>query len=160
MSKGPVLPAAADFFRLRIHGHQPSAREGTDIRTTFFVQRQIPSRDTTAPVAQHLRVGSSPLDPVARVIGSRVVRTALRPVKLHLGKCLANPAHHLRCPHISVKRNRIAELAEIRILQFIDCPAPQVVVVIQNPDLRCHPALLQRGTEVVLHECDFVFLRP
>ena len=101
MRKCPVLPASADFFRLRIHGHQPSAGERPDIRTPFLVQRQIPSRDAAAPVAQHLRVGSSPLGPVARVIGSRVVGSAFRPVKLHSEEMRREPCSSFpACPRI------------------------------------------------------------
>ena len=59
-----------------------------------------------------------------------------------------------------MESDRIAEFANIRILKFRHGAAPEVVVVVQNPDLGRGIRFLKQGPQMVLHETHLVFLRP
>src|SRR3954468_11629987 len=90
--------------------HQASAGEWTDIRTSLVVQRQIPSSDRLTPVARDLRECLGPLCPVCGVIRGRVIGTTLSPINLRVGIRIVKLAHLLGRAHVSVERNRVANL--------------------------------------------------
>jgi hypothetical protein len=57
-------------------------------------------------------------------------------------------------------RHPIHILGQTLILELVHHTAPQVVVVIEDPDLCVQSPLLDRGAEVILHEVDLVLLPP
>ena len=57
-----------------------------------------------------------------------------------------------------MKCDRIAVFAKTFVVEFADRPPPQVVVVIENPDLCANTILLKRWAQVVFNESDFVLL--
>jgi hypothetical protein len=61
-------------------------------------------------------------------------------------------------PKYPVPRHPVDILVDIRIAKFIDHAAPQLVGVIENPDLCVERSFLQRRAEVALHKILFVFL--
>src|ERR1039458_8083838 len=87
-------------------------------------------------------------------------RTAFRPIKLRVGMSVVHLVHHLRRSDISVKCDRVAVFAHAPFIEFADRPSPQVVVMVEYPDLRGEATLLKRGAKVVLDESNLVFLRP
>src|SRR5579862_7546977 len=114
-----------------MNGDEAATSEGTNVGPPFFVERKIPSGDRLAPVANRLGERLSPIRPICRIVGSRIVGTAFGPMQLRLGMCFVHLAHHVRRADISMKRDRIAKLAQAVIVEFANGAAPKVVVVVK-----------------------------
>src|SRR5215813_10873769 len=69
MRERPVLPAASDFFRLRMNRHHASAGKWSDVGSSFFVESQIPSGNRLRPVTQNLRKRLAPIRPISQIVG-------------------------------------------------------------------------------------------
>src|SRR4029077_14232286 len=68
-------------------------------------------------------------------------------------------ARHFRRTYIGVPRDRIAVLAQTGIIELADGTAPEIVVVVEDPDLCGNRVLLKQRSQMILHETDFVLLR-
>ena len=69
MREGPVLSTTRDFFGLRMDRDHAAAREGANVGASFFIEREIPSGDRAAQVADGGGVGLPPLRPVGEIVG-------------------------------------------------------------------------------------------
>src|SRR6201987_732455 len=160
MSQSPILTAASDFAGLRVNGHNATAREGSDVRTSVFIEREVPSGDRSAPVAQNAGEGACPLRAIGQIAGIGVVGSTFGPIHFGVGAGFVRLGHHLRLSHIAVPGNRVAILTQVGIVKFGDGAPPQVVIVIKNPDL-CFKILLgERWSQKLGYEIDLIFLRP
>src|SRR5262249_26484497 len=68
-------------------------------------------------------------------------------------------AHHLRAADVTVPCDGLTVLTHFIVLQFASSPSPQIVVVIQNPDLRRQSVLLEQGAKCP-NELHLIFLSP
>ena len=73
---------------------------------------------------------------------------------------LVHFAHHGGRADVSVKGDIVAVLAEASVVEFGDGAAPEIVIVVEDPDFRGEAILTKQRAEVVFDESDFVFLRP
>src|SRR5205807_7791682 len=103
---------------------------------------------------------SRPLAPVREITGIGIVRTAFGPMHLGFGVSVVDLAYHVRSAVIAVPCNRIGVLAELGVGQRANCASPQVVVVIQDPDLGWHATAFQERAEMVAHKLNLIFLGP
>src|SRR5690242_3100478 len=117
MHEGPELSAACHFEGLGVNGHDSTAWEWSNVWSSLFIERKIPSCDRFASISQCFGKDFRPMSPVAEVIGTRVVWPTLSPVHTDLWKLIFHLLHHLGFSHISVPGNVVAELAQTRILQ-------------------------------------------
>src|SRR5262249_28254989 len=115
--------------------HQPSAAEWTDIWPPVFIQGQIPSRNRAATVAQNLSKGFAPIGSIASVVGIGIVRSPLGPIHLRLRICTVNAIDPFRLPNIPVPSDGVSVITYARRFQFSHRTAPQIIVVVNQPDL-------------------------
>src|SRR6202043_591714 len=62
--------------------------------------------------------------------------------------------------HVAVPGNCVRVLAQTRRFQFAHGAAPQVVIVVDDPDLCFYSGAFKRRTELSANEIGFVFLGP
>ena len=68
--------------------------------------------------------------------------------------------HGRSISHISMPRDPIDIFIRCRITKLSNRPAPQAVVMIENPYLRLHTSTAQRGPKMLLHKLNLVLLPP
>ena len=64
--------------------NQPTAGEGADVGTSFFVEREIPSRERFAPVAKGVGESVAPVHPVRGIVGRIDIGTTLGPIEMRV----------------------------------------------------------------------------
>src|SRR5580658_9493677 len=160
VSECPILPATGNLSRLRVNGHHAATRERTNVWPSMLVKRQVPRGDGAAPVAKHLAERSGPLAPIGQIRGVRIIRPTFGPMHLNLGIGILDLAHHVRAAIIAMPRNRIDILPKLPIPQRAYGSPPQIVVMVQHPNLYWHPIALQKWAQMVADEFNLVFLRP
>src|ERR1700685_30913 len=124
MRERPILTATRNLLRLGMNRDHPAAGKRPYVRPTFLIERQIPSTKRLAPVTNRLSERLPPIRPVSGIVRSRVVRGAFCPIQLRVRMGLMHLVHHFRRAHISMKRDRVAILAQSLIVEFADRPAP------------------------------------
>src|SRR4029077_4248103 len=77
-----------------------------------------------------------------------------------VGKHVMDATHRIRGSYIRMPSYTIDILSDLRITQFVDDPAPKIVVMVEDPDLGIQRCSFQSGTQVKRYENHFVLLRP
>ncbi len=124
-----------------------------------MIERKVPRSDAAAPVAQIAGERLGPLRPVGRIVLVGHVRTTFGPVAVDFRVRVVHGRHLVSVADIAMPGDCRAVLAHFGIFQGRDGAAPEIVVVVDHPDLRVHLGVAQSGTKMPLHEVDFVFLR-
>src|ERR1700723_2056074 len=135
VSKGPVLSAASDLCGLRVDRHHAAAREWPNVRASSLIESEVPCSNGAAPVAEYSAESSAPLAPISQIPRICIVRTAFRPVHLSLRLSILDLCHHLGSAVVAVPGNGIGVAAELCVGQHADRAAPQIIVMVQQPDL-------------------------
>src|SRR2546423_8960451 len=117
-------------------GDQTTAGEGDYVRFAVFVQGQIPSNDAPHPVSQDSSVCFAPLGPIHQIAWISNVRSAFGPIHLSVRMGCKYFLHVVRLAEISMPRNRPGVFAYFLIIEFTNGPAPEVIVMINQPYLR------------------------
>src|SRR5258708_23798013 len=113
-----------------------TARERPYVWFAVFTQGQVPCNDATYPIPQNSSVCLAPLGPIHQVPRISNVRAAFGPIHFRVwmgGKHFLHPVWLAKIP---MPRNRPGVFAHFLIVQFTNGPAPQVIVVINQPYLR------------------------
>src|SRR5712671_3895474 len=139
MRERPVLAAAGNFFRLRMNRNHTSAGERADIGPALLIEREIPASNRLAPVSQSPGKGAPPFCPIGGVVRTGVIWPALGPMHFGVGMSFTNLGNHADVTGIAVPSYCAGVLAHIRIVEFANDPAPKIVVVVKQPDLRWNP---------------------
>src|SRR5580704_12828808 len=71
-----------------------------------------------------------------------------------------NASHRIRRSNISMPSYAIDIYSDLRITQLVDNTAPQIVVMIEDPDLGIQRCPFQSGPQVKRYENRLVLLRP
>src|SRR5262249_49621824 len=132
----PVLPAAGDLAGFGVDRDYAAAVERADVGFSCFVQCDIPSDHAARPVPQDAAYVRAPLGPVCEVARIPVRRTAFRPIHVLLRICLVNASHTAGPAHVPMPRDAIDVTVHFRIVELGDCTAPEIVVVVDDPDFR------------------------
>src|SRR5258708_6731118 len=143
----PILPAVRNFPALRVDSQHAATGERSDIGMPGFIEGEIPRSNRAAPISQDAGKGCAPLRPVLGVIRIGVIGAAFGPVHFDVGIGGVNSIYPLRLAYITVPCDGIAVPADIGRFQFAHGPAPQVVNVINQPNLRLYSAALKAWTE-------------
>ena len=71
-----------------------------------------------------------------------------------------HPADHVRRADVGVPGHRVGIFPHFFFFEHVQHPAPQIVIVIQQPDFRRRVGALQQRAQMIAHELNFVFLAP
>src|SRR5215469_4876906 len=148
-----ILAAVGDFPCLGMDGHEAAAMKWTDIRAPALIEREVPRGNRTAAMAQDIGKRSTPKHPVGGVARFGVVGTAFGPIHFDIGICLLHAIDPLRLADISVPGDGIRILAHIRRLELAHGAPPQVVVVVDEPDLRLDALALEGRPQIPAAKC-------
>ena len=160
MREGPILTAAGNFVARIVNGDNAPAGEGPKIRVPLFIEGQVPGGDGPRPVVEDAVEGLRPLGKVGQVVGRGKVRAAFGPIGVFRGKRIVHAGHRRGFTDVAVPCNAVDVFIRFRYAQLADGSAPQIVVVVQHPNLCGRASLAQRRAKEVLHKRDFILLRP
>src|ERR1700752_3336956 len=101
-----------------------------------------------------------PLCPIGLVVWVVDVWSTFCPIAVLGWEGFMNPSDGIRVAGISMPGNSIDKLVHGRVAELIDGSSPEVVIVIENPNLRAERSAFQSGTEVSFDEFHLVLLPP
>src|ERR1700691_403401 len=79
---------------------------------------------------------------------------------LGFGIDIMDLTHHFGITDVAVPSHRIGVLTKFRVLQCAYGTTPQIVVMVQHPDLSWYAAALQKRPQVFAYKFNLGFLRP
>src|SRR5581483_10743405 len=122
--------------------HETAAGKRSYIWLANFIEREIPCRDRATRVTQDFSESFAPLRPVGRVIRPGVIGTALGPVHFDIWIGTLHAIDPFNLADVSVPGDGVRIFVNAWSFEFTNCPSPQVVVVVDDPNLRLHSGTL------------------
>ena len=127
---------------------------------TFFVQRKVPTHNRASPILQHAGEGRCPFTPIGLEVRAGNDRAAFGPLRMLIGKGVVYTGHGVDGTVVCMPCDAVHISVDLWVAELIKHASPQIVVVIEYPDLGVERSALQGGAQMVRHEPLFVFLSP
>src|SRR5205807_6004284 len=128
-----------------------TAGKRTYVRFAVFIQGQIPSNDAPHPISENAAECFAPFCPIQQVVWMSNIRSPFGPIHFGVRMGCKYFLHVVRLAEISMPRNRPGVFAYFLIIEFTNGPAPEVIVMINQPYLRFQSCFFNCRAQMLFH---------